>query len=164
MYCFKKIYEYDNEYSLHIAGTHQDSRIELYFEHFLKENPLPIHFEGWIDDISKWYADKDFVISTSLFESFHYSIAEGMASGLMPLIHNWYGSKYIYPSKYMFADPDDCLNLLKQFESDNKANLALENRNFIIENYRLDDKVNTILETLSTILNSEKAPHLQDVR
>ena len=64
----------------------------------------------------------------------------------------------------MFADPDDCLNLLKQFESDNKANLALENRNFIIENYRLDDKVNTILETLSTILNSEKAPHLQDVR
>jgi predicted negative regulator of RcsB-dependent stress response len=77
LYCFKKIYEYDPGFTFHIAGVHQDPRIRLYFDHFLNENPLPINFDGWIEDMSKWYEDKDYVISTSLFESFHYSIAEG---------------------------------------------------------------------------------------
>ncbi|RME19587.1 MAG: glycosyltransferase, partial [Candidatus Zixiibacteriota bacterium] len=95
LYCFKKIHEYDPSYSLHIAGTHQDSRIALYFEHFLKRHPLPVYFDGWVEDMPSWYADKGYVISTSLFESFHYSVAEGMASGLLPLIHDWYGADYL---------------------------------------------------------------------
>ncbi len=139
LYCFKKIHEYDPEYSLHIAGQFQDSRFELYFEHFLKNNPLPVTFDGWIDDMPAWYADKDFVISTSLFESFHYSIAEGMASGLLPLVHNWFGASNVYPHDFLFDDPDRCLALLKYLEGADRKELAQRNRRYIEERYALED-------------------------
>lgn len=155
LYCFKKIYEYDNEYSLHIAGDYQDSRIKLYIEHFLHKNPLPIHFDGWVENMQDWYKDKDFVISTSLFESFHYSIAEGMASGLIPLIHNWYGAENLYPEKYMFSDPDDCLRLIKEIEKSDKRIMALENREFIEQRYDMDDKNREISKILKQVIDDE---------
>ncbi len=160
LYCFKKIHQYDPEYTLHIAGSHQDPRIQLYFEHFLKENPLPVHFDGWIDDMPAWYADKDYVISTSLFESFHYSIAEGMASGLMPLIHNWYGADGLYPKEFLYNDPDGCLELLKRLEQSDKAEQAVRNRQYIVERYGLDDKLAMISDELARLIEQE-TPELQ---
>lgn len=153
LYVFKKIYEYDKDYTLHIAGEHQDPRIQLYFEHFLKETPLPISFDGWVKDMPSWYADKDFIISTSLFESFHYSIAEGMASGLLPLIHNWYGASLLYPSDYLFTDPDDCLRLIKEFEHKDKKAVAEENRRYIISRYSTDDKHQQVSEILQQVVD-----------
>ncbi len=151
LYSFKKIHEYDPEYTFHIAGAHQDARIKLYFDNFLKENPLPITFHGWVEDMAKWYADKDYVISTSLFESFHYSIAEGMACGLLPLIHNWYGAQYLYPKEYMFSDPDSCLKLLSGLENCDKDEAAEKNRRFIFSRYNSKDKFNEISRLLNKI-------------
>jgi glycosyltransferase involved in cell wall biosynthesis len=152
LYCFKKIHEYDHGYSLHIAGEHQDARIQLYFEQFLRNNPLPVHFDGWVKDMPEWYADKDFVISTSLFESFHYSIAEGMASGLMPLIHNWYGAGNVYPKEYLFEDPDDCLKLLKRLEKADRRAAGESNRAYISDHYDLKKTLNEISSLVDSIL------------
>lgn len=149
LYCFKKIHQYDPEYSLHIAGSHQDPRIQLYIDNFLKHNPLPVHFDGWVEDMPSWYADKGFVISTSLFESFHYSIAEGMASGLLPLIHHWYGADYLYPSEYLFEDPDECLQLVKRFEAGDRREIINKNRDFIAQKYNQADKLNEITSLLA---------------
>jgi len=160
LYCFKKIHAYDPEYSLHIAGQHQDPRIQVYFEHFLGENPLPVHFDGWVDDMPAWYADKDYVISTSLFESFHYSIAEGMSSGLMPLIHDWYGAKEIYPREYLFTDPDECLGLLKRMEKAERHQLAQENRRFIVERYNQAGKYEQIVKLLASVTENSPAASL----
>ena len=55
-----------------------------------------------VDNMPDRYADKDFVISTSLSEWFHHSIAEGMASGLRPLIHDRYGAREICPHEFLF--------------------------------------------------------------
>jgi len=152
LYCFKKIYEYDPEFTFHIAGLHQDPRIKLYFDNFLKESPLPIEFCGWITDMPEWYQDKDYVISTSLFESFHYSIAEGMASGLMPLIHNWYGAKLLYPEEHLFADPEACLELVKEFEKNDSSKQAQMNRKFISNRYNLDDKFSQISRLMNKVV------------
>ncbi len=151
LYCFKKIHQYDPEYSLHIAGEFQDSRLQLYFENFLQKNDLPIHYDGWVDDMPLWYEDKDFVISTSLFESFHYSIAEGMSAGLMPLIHDWRGADKIYPQDYLFNDPDECLNLLKQYESGNPNRRAIDNRQFICDNYMANAKLAEVSNLLAQL-------------
>lgn len=156
LYCFKKIHDYDNEYSLHIAGEHQDSRIKLYFDHFTKENNLPVVFDGWVDDMPKWYADKDFVISTSLFESFHYSIAEGMASGLMPLIHNWYGASYLYPEKYLFNTPDECFTMIQQYDKSKHKEIAIENRKFIVKQYSIEDKMKEISNQLYSLTTNRE--------
>lgn len=156
LYCFKKIHQYNPEFSLHIAGTFQDSRIQLYFEDFLRKNPLPVYFDNWVENMPLWYADKDFIISTSLFESFHYSIAEGMSSGLMPLIHNWYGSDRLYPTGYLFNDPDECLKLLMQFETEDLHQQAIKNRQFICDRYNIRDKlaeISNLLAQLSIVGN-----------
>jgi len=145
LYCFKKIHEYDSEYSLHIAGQHQDSRIQLYFDHFLRKNPLPVYFDGWVEDMPSWYADKGYVISTSLFESFHYSIAEGMASGLLPLIHDWYGADFLYPRDYLFSDPGVCLELLRQLEKSDIRERRQTNRQYIARRYNQNDKVSELM-------------------
>lgn len=144
LYCFKKIYEYDPDFSLHIAGKHQDPRIRLYFEDFLQKNPLPVYFDGWVDDMPSWYADKTFVISTSLFESFHYSIAEGMASGLLPLIHNWHGADRLYPDEFLFSDPDQCLHLITRLQEADISKVREDNRRFIAERYDVRDKTSQI--------------------
>ncbi len=151
LYCFKKIHQYDPEYNLHIAGEFQDSRLQLYFDNFILKNKLPVHFDGWVKDMPSWYVDKDFVISTSLFESFHYSIAEGMASGLMPLIHDWSGSDKIYPSEYLYNDPDECLNLLKRLESGNFHRRAIDNRQFICDRYMTSNKLTEISNLLTQL-------------
>ncbi|MEW6049853.1 MAG: tetratricopeptide repeat protein [Candidatus Zixiibacteriota bacterium] len=152
LYCFKKIHEYDPAYTLHIAGEHQDPRMQLYIDNFLRRHPLPVRFDGWVTDMPAWYANKDFVISTSLFESFHYSIAEGMACGLMPLIHDWYGADMVYPSEYLFGDPDDCLKLLQTLEQEDRASRAEANRVFVCKQYDQRRKQEEIESLLCEVL------------
>ena len=154
LYCFKKIHEYDPEFSLHIAGEHQGPRLELYFDHFLKENPLPVYFDGWVDDMPAWYADKDYIISTSLFESFHYSIAEGMACGLMPLIHNWYGAANLYPGDFLFNDPDECVEIVKNLQHKDMATVGRQNRQFVLDRYSPEDKMAAIGAELKRLTES----------
>ncbi len=151
LYCFKKIHEYDPSYTLHVAGAHQDPRLQLYFEHFLRRHPLPVHFHGWITDMPAWYADKDFIISTSLFESFHYSVAEGMACGLLPLIHDWCGADDLYPPQFLFSDPSDCLALLTRLERADKYETAHRNRCHIMDCYNQQSQVHRIERELAMI-------------
>ncbi|HWR81843.1 MAG TPA: tetratricopeptide repeat protein [Candidatus Deferrimicrobium sp.] len=152
LYCFKKIHSYDSEYSLHIAGQHQDPRIQLYFEHFLRGNPLPVHYYGWVEDMPAWYADQDFVISTSLFESFHYSIAEGIACGLMPLIHDWYGATNLYPPEYLFSDPDDCLALIQRLSKSDRCQLARQNRQYIAQRFSQKNSLKQLEDILTALI------------
>ena len=157
LYCFKKIHEYDPEYTLHIAGKHQDPRLQLYFQHFLQRHPLPVYFDGWVEDMPGWFADKGWVISTSLFESFHYSIAEGMASGLLPLVHDWYGADYLYPRDYLFADPDACLSLLRRLEGADHEHLRRLNREHIVQRYNADDKTAELSAILEAVCRQAEA-------
>ncbi|MBU0983636.1 MAG: glycosyltransferase family 4 protein, partial [candidate division Zixibacteria bacterium] len=154
LYCFKKIHAYDPEYTLHVAGEHQDARIRLYWEHFLSRNNLPITYDGWVEDMPAWYADKEYVISTSLFESFHYSIAEGMAGGLIPLIHDWYGADNLYPRDYLYNDPDDCLELLKRLEHADVNELRTRNREHIARRFNQVEKVDAIISLLRTLIGN----------
>ncbi len=152
LYCFKKIHERDRGYTFHIAGTHQDPRIALYFKHFLQTNPLPITFDGWVTDMPSWYADKDFVISTSFFESFHYSIAEGMACGLSPLIHDWFGADNLYPDECLFQDPNDCVDLLAKLETENPIEKGVKNRRHIMKRFDQKRQIQEIADLIESIV------------
>lgn len=152
--CFYSIWKYDPSFSFHIAGQHQDERIALYFQKMLSELPFEIKFDGWVEDMPKYFSDKDFVISTSLFESFQFSIAEGMSSGLIPLIHSWPGSEILYPDKHVFVSPDECVELVKKFDikgSMQKQKDQQEAREFIQKRYELKDSINDIKKMLESL-------------
>jgi len=126
--CFKKIYDYDQEYTFHIAGKIVDQEIEIYCDHMIKEMGIPVTFEGWIEDIPSWLEDKDYIICSSISESFMYAIVEGIACGLMPLVHNWPGSDQIYPKESIFLTSDECLEIVQRYETCDKHKKAVELR------------------------------------
>jgi Flp pilus assembly protein TadD/glycosyltransferase involved in cell wall biosynthesis len=151
LYCFKAIHNWDPEFEFYIAGQHQDPRIEIYMDHMLKRLDIPVYLENWIDNVPAYLKNKDFVISTSLFESFHYSLAEGMASGVLPLVHAWPGSENIYPPEYLFDTPEDCVKLLMRLMESDRKKLADKNREYIETNYSLDKTVrgfNRVIEAV----------------
>lgn len=156
LHAFHAIHDYDPAYTLHIAGEHQDPRLVLYLEHYLRRHPLPVHFDGWVKDMPAWYADKSYVISTSLFESFHYSIAEGMASGLLPLVHDWFGADRLYPEQALFALPHDCRDLIKRYEQSDVTQLRQDFRTWIINRYNAEEKTLQIETLLGRILRSHE--------
>ncbi len=114
LHAFKKIFDTDNRYKLHIAGTFDEERYRLYFNQMIKEFGLEknIIFYGWQKDINKWLEDKNYLICTSVLESQGLGIMEAMSKGIRPLIHNFVGAKEVYPEKYVWSSLDDIVNML----------------------------------------------------
>jgi glycosyltransferase involved in cell wall biosynthesis len=110
--CFSAIHKYDPEFKFHIAGQQQDPRLAIYLNHLLPRLDFPIQFHGWVNDVPKFLEDKDFVISTSVFESYQFSIMEGMAQGCFPLVHNWFGADNVYPAEYIFDTIGWCVSII----------------------------------------------------
>lgn len=152
LYCFKAIHDYDPTYSFHIAGVHQDPRFQVYFHHLLPKLNIPITFDGWVNDVPAYLKDKDFVISTSLFESFHYSIAEGMASGVVPLIHDWMGAAQLYPERFLFTTPEDCVRLLREIEREDRTTLRGFCRRYAEDHLSATHQIDRIETLLMEIL------------
>ena len=77
-----------------------------YYENFLRtirESPYAdsVVFETYGEDVPLWFSKIGFILSTSETEGSHQAVAEGMASGSIPIIRDWLGSELIYPPKYI---------------------------------------------------------------
>ena len=92
------IYNADQRYTLHVAGSYQDSRYKIYLKYMIKEMGLQdnVIFHGWIDDMEEFWEDKNFLLHTSIQEGHSYAIMEAMARGIKPIIHNFRGAKELY--------------------------------------------------------------------
>lgn len=76
----------------------------------LEEDPLlrgAVFFDPHGNDMPEWYAGIDYVLSTSDFESFHFTIADGAASGCIPIVLPWEGANEIYPNCWVLKNIDD---------------------------------------------------------
>ncbi len=148
LYCMHELVKKDPRYRLFIAGEHQDPRIELYMHHMIRELGLESHviFCGWVDDVGEWLEDKHYVISTSLFESFGYAIAESMACGLKPVIHRFPGSERLYPERFLFRTPEEFVGLV--MEDDYRPE---EYRRFVEDNYSLEKQMRRISRLLGGV-------------
>lgn len=60
-----------------------------------------VRFDEFSPRLSDWYRDIGFVLSPSEFESFHYTVAEGAASGAMPIVWPWAGAEQLYPGEWV---------------------------------------------------------------
>lgn len=112
------LYNTDKRYMLHVAGSFQDSRYKIYLEYMIKEMGLQdnVKFYGWIDDMRGFWEDKNYLLHTSIHESFGYGIFEAMARGIKPVIHNFRGAKELYPKKAIFNTIDEAANKIMSKE------------------------------------------------
>ncbi len=58
-------------------------------------------FDPHGNDMGDWYAKIGFILSLSDEEGSHQAVAEGMATGCIPVIRNWVGADRIYPPRYI---------------------------------------------------------------
>ncbi|MDU1068722.1 MULTISPECIES: glycosyltransferase [Clostridium] len=150
---FKKLYDIDNRYRLHLAGEFQDARTFEYFKYFVKENNLEksIVFYGWqnFDQKLKWFEKIDYMVISSIDEGLCFAAAESMCSGIKPVLHNCEGIKDHYDEKYIFNTIDEAVNMIieEEYNSD-------EYRKFIENNYCLEKEYNSIYKVLKN--NDEK--------
>ncbi|MGP5164607.1 glycosyltransferase [Arthrobacter rhombi] len=79
--------EYYNKIQQRIAG---DSRLTG-----------AVHFDPHGDNMADWYAGIGVALSVSDFESFHLTLADGAASGALPVSLAWPGAEFIYPETWL---------------------------------------------------------------
>lgn len=124
---------------LHICGEMQDERTGLYIRQMEEELELGpnLYDSSWKspEELMLWYQDKDWVLSTSTEESFHYALAEGMASGCLPVIHCWNSSRELYPPERIFRTVEEAVSIILA----DKANpFPVSYRQWILDNLSLE--------------------------
>lgn len=78
---------------------------EALFEE-IKNSPYAedVIFSGHGNDVAEWFQNVGYVLSMSDYEGSHQAVAEGMASGAVPLILPWEGADTVYPKEFVFDD------------------------------------------------------------
>lgn len=148
--CMQALVHEDSRYRLHVAGAHQQPEYKLYFDHMVDRLGLRDHviMHGWVSDVQTWLADKQYLVSTSIHESFGYGIAEAMASGIKPVVHHFPGADYIWPIEILFSTVREFVEMVRS-----ESYHAQAYRDFIEEHYGLDrqvQEVDTLLRRLAS--------------
>ena len=145
----------DDRYRIKIAGAVQEVRYGLYLEHAFKCLGLEKHVQyfGHVENIAKWFESENvnYLLTTSIFESFGYGIAEAMAMGYRPLINYFPGADGLWPAECLFSSMDDLVRLI----SNDDAYKTLEYRRFVEERYALTQQLTKIEELINSVMESD---------
>lgn len=72
----------------------------------LTQDPLldeAVHFDPFGPDMRDWYARIGVALSTSAFESFHFTLPDGAVHGNVPVSLAWPGADQLYPLDWLHA-------------------------------------------------------------
>jgi len=115
-----------------------------------------VHFLPHGDPLS-FFDVVDIIISMSDFESFHYSIPDGMLRGCLPMIRGWTGAERFYPSQYIFESDNQFEKLYSSFLKSIDPFLLYKNRSYIIERFG----PSKIIPKLFSLMNISLKPHVK---
>ncbi|MET4077421.1 glycosyltransferase [Janibacter sp. UYMM211] len=80
------------------------------------QRPGAVVLDGHGDDMAQWYQGVGVALSTSDFESFHLTIADGAASGALPALLAWPGADRVYPREWISADVESLIERIATTE------------------------------------------------
>jgi glycosyltransferase involved in cell wall biosynthesis len=136
----------DKEYKLHVAGAWQDERYKIYMKYMAKEMGIEdnIIYYGFVQDMDTFWQGKGIILSTSIHEGHPYNIMEGASRGLRPVVHNFMGSRELYPASWLFNTVNEAVNLVLL----NKCTDYYDNiRKYIIDRgWTLDNQIKQFKE------------------
>lgn len=104
----------DPSYTLHIAGELEEFVMLPYLRRTVEKLGLTrnVFFHGWQRDMPAFLADKGVILSTSIHESFGYGIAEAMAVGALPIVHDYPGAEEFWPDAIRFSSIGEAVDLI----------------------------------------------------
>ena len=136
---------------MHAPGRVQE--LEYYYKQYdrIEKNirlKNTVIFDGYDNNMPEWYQKIDFILSPSDFESFHYALADGVASGCIPVIWNWEESDIIYKKDWTINNTQEALCYIQEImhNKDKINQIRMENRNFIINKYGYEKIYHQLLE------------------
>jgi len=150
----RKLVDGDKRYKLHIAGNFPDLMYERYIKHLIKAMKLEsnVVLYGWVDDIAKWWDDKNYLLSTSIVEGHPYNILEAMAGGIKPVIHNFDGAEELYEEEFLFNNIDEAVEKIRTGSYDSAYYREyLKNKKWTLEN-QIDEFKSLVEELTSRML------------
>ena len=150
----RKLVDGDKRYKLHIAGNFPDLMYERYIKHLIKAMKLEsnVILYGWVDDIAKWWDGKNYLLSTSIVESFGYNITEAMARGIKPVIHNFDGAEELYEEEFLFNNIDEAVEKIRTGSYDSAYYREyIKNKKWTLEN-QIDEFKSLVEELTSGML------------
>ncbi|PAD30657.1 glycosyltransferase [Paenibacillus sp. 7523-1] len=147
----KEVVNIDPKYKFFIAGDFQDEVLELYWNHMVIQLGLEdnVVFQGYQVDIKNWLEDKNYILSTTMHESFGYGIAEAMAMGIKPVIHNFVFSQEVWPEEYIFNTVHEAVSMIIE-ENYNSEDY----HKFIADRYSLANQIREIQNVVAESMNS----------
>lgn len=167
---FEELWDKDNRYTLFVKGHlpnqyawlwNRKEERDYYEKAFRRINSSKwrdsVVFEGW-GDVSEWYRKIQFILSPSDFESFHLAVAEGMASGCIPIIRNWQGARELYPNEFIFAEVQEAVSIIQQvqqYSSSKYEEVVTSLNKLIVENYDRHVICNQWAEMLQSLLGEK---------
>lgn len=98
-------------YELHIAGEIQDPCTAEYLNHLGKRVRRKIYLYGHIptEQLSLWWEQMNYCLSTSLSEGNPNNVIEAMAKGIKPIVHDWPGAEDQFPDTLRFKTVMDAV-------------------------------------------------------
>ena len=117
------------EYEFHVAGRFYELDLQ---EYYYKNIPGNVRTYAWQEDLDSFFADKTYILSCSVRESNHLTVMEGMAAGLMPLVHSWVGAREIFPPQFVWSSISELKEILENEEYD-----PMSYRIYVNEKYSL---------------------------
>jgi glycosyltransferase involved in cell wall biosynthesis len=136
----------DPRFVVHVAGAFTDLRTARYVRRFMGSLGLGgvVRFDGVVQDMPAWYANKGVLLSTSMYESFGMNIGEAMAVGAFPVVHDFPGADRLWPEECLFASIDDAVALIRS------ARPGLY-REWVRDRYSLDRQIASVLGLLAEL-------------
>jgi glycosyltransferase involved in cell wall biosynthesis len=136
----------DPRYTIAVAGALTDLRTARYLQRMIARLGLGamIRFDGPVADMPAWYRDKGILLSTTMYESFGLNIAEAMAVGAFPVIHDFPGADLLWPGECLFAGIDDAVSLIR-------AGRPGLYRDWVADRYALDRQSTAVLEMVAEV-------------
>ncbi len=142
------------QYTLKVAGDFQELHYKYYFENIIHKLGIEknIKFCGRVKDIPEWFERENinYILTTSVFESFGYGIAEAMAMGYKPLINNFPGADANWPYDCTFSTTDELIELLNDTDNYNSQ----EYYEYVNNRYSLSVQLDAIDLMLTVLTHS----------
>ena len=114
----RELRAHDERYTLHLRGrlpsSYRDFEksgfFRVYYQDLFAQITQPGELFGGVlhdrfgPDMANWFRRVGWVLSPSTDEGSHQAVAEGMASGAVPVLWNWEGASGSYPPAHVFED------------------------------------------------------------
>jgi glycosyltransferase involved in cell wall biosynthesis len=138
-----QLHQSDPRYKISVAGAFTDLRTARYLQHLMPRLGLAgvVQFDGVVQGMPAWYADKGVLLSTSMYESFGMNIGEAMATGAYPVIHAFPGAERLWPPECLFTTIDQAVAQIRS------ARPGLY-RDWVAARYSLERQVASVISLL----------------